>query len=198
MPPPKSDEAPMPEAEIALVAAWIRALGQAGTPIPPVLEPAPPAPPAPAPEPPQGPRSMREAIGLAHVLVLHFPIALVLAALASEVWGLARRQAAVQLPITRFLLVLGALGAVLAAFTGWWAAEVQGYRDATVFRHRWLGVAATAVTILAALAYAWHARRPRSSFLLAARVLLVLAAALVALAGHYGGALIHPRSLLPF
>lgn len=195
MPPPDSDEAPMPEEEIALVSAWIRGLGQpvkAPEQVPVVMPPAPTTP------TPRGPRNMNEAIGLAHVLVLHFPIALVLAALASEAWGLLRRQGGTQLATTYFLLVLGTLGGAIAVFTGWWAADIHGYRDSTVSLHRWLGVAAAATTALSLAAYEWHRRTPSPLRHRLALALLTIAAALVALAGHYGGDLVHDRTLLPF
>lgn len=193
MPPPDSDTPPVSEADIAIVREWIQA--GAGVPLnagedPAVAEPASDAMRAGAAP------GFLEITGRLHPLVVHFPIALILAALGARVLGL--KEAA------RWCLWIGALGSLAAVTSGWLSASAQGYRPATVFSHRWLGVATSIAALLAAVTFEAARRRiagasqrvaeraPRSDAAsVFALALLFLAAILVGITGHMGGKLVH-------
>lgn len=115
-------------------------------------------------------------VGRFHPVVVHFPIALVIAALAAEM--LRRREAA------RVCLTLGAAGAIAAAAMGWalWLhTSAVGERETYMMLHQWVG---TAMAVWTGVTWALH-RGPRKLYLAA----LVIAAAGVGLVGHWGGLL---------
>ena len=127
-----------------------------------------------------------------HVLLVHFPIALIVAALLAEVLFMWRRSAGI-CATGRFCIVLAALSALLTAFTGWSSGEA--WSPARVDTHRWLAVSALITSSLAALVSPLAAR-PVGWARLAYRLLLVVAAVLVSLAAHQGGILVHGEGYL--
>lgn len=128
-------------------------------------------------------------LGRFHPVVVHFPIALLLAAVLAEILMLALRREALG-PIVTYCLVLGAAGALVASALGWLAAEAEPTSGGTLDLHRWLGIAAAG---LAALAAAWRIRSLRGPGTSGPwfRLLLVSAGLVAAVAGHYGAMLVH-------
>src|SRR5881398_1071002 len=128
-------------------------------------------------------------VGKLHPLLVHFPIALVLAAAGAEMLAIRTRR-----PSWRVVAVanlrLGAAMGVLTLLAGWVLASAA-FVEATpaLTWHRWTGVAAAVATIGAALASARPLMRSHRSELLY-RGALFVAAALVALAGHLGATLV--------
>jgi uncharacterized membrane protein len=127
-------------------------------------------------------------IGRLHPLLIHFPIALVLAAGGAE-------AAATFTTNDRWRIValhnvrIAAAFAIPAAFAGWRLAFDSGSDAPALLEwHRWLGTLAAAATLAAALATAPIRRRPAAAQWIY-RIALLTAAALVAVAGHLGGAL---------
>ena len=59
-------------------------------------------------------------LGRLHTMVIHFPIALFIGAFGVELFGLWRRNRDYQ-HVAHIMLVVGALGAIAAAFLGWFA-----------------------------------------------------------------------------
>ena len=175
MPPKNAKNGPLSLSDLALVRWWIRdgakaPLADASSATPEV----------------EGSPSL---VAKSHVLFVHFPIALVFAALLAEVLFMWRGGLGV-CNTGRFCITFAALSACVTAFTGWSAAE--SWSPGRVETHRWLAVAALCTSTLAALVCPLAARRggwPRRSY----RLLLVVAAALVMLAGHQGGLLVHGR-----
>src|SRR5688572_4499914 len=103
---------------------------------------------------------MLQALGRLHPLLVHFPIALLLAALVAEL----RRPRATgpseagPSEAGGYCLALGTLGALLAALTGWlFAAHDPPGMPGMLFWHRWTGVA-TAAAALLTLVSAWRWR----------------------------------------
>ena len=132
-------------------------------------------------------------VGRLHPLLVHFPIGLVLAAAAVEGWRWARRERGVS-EFTSVAMMLAALSAVGAVATGWINAWQEG-QDAsqTLDLHSWLGTAMAVVLLVAA----WKTRRrdeppaAAQARLVPARVLTMVSALGVGLAGHFGGELVH-------
>jgi uncharacterized membrane protein len=122
-------------------------------------------------------------------MLIHFPIALVIAAVAAE-------SAATAIGDDRWRIVAvanvraGAVFALIAAAAGWRLALAPGAETTPVLEwHRWVGSIAAAATIAAAIATL--GTRGRSSITLwMYRVALFGAGALVAVAGHLGGMLV--------
>ena len=128
-------------------------------------------------------------IGKFHPLLVHFPIALVLAAAAAEVVVLATTRAAWRAVAVANIRAGAALG-VVTAITGWlFAASPLVDTSPSLEWHRWVGMASAAGAIGAALL---SSRLPmasrRSAFVY--RVTLFVTALLVAITGHLGGTLV--------
>ncbi len=128
-------------------------------------------------------------IGRLHPLLVHFPIGLVLIAAAAEVAALTtslRDWRAVAVANVR----AGAVFAIGAAIAGWRLASAPGMEATSLLEwHRWLGTVAAVAVVGAALATI--GARDRSPVALwVYRITLLLAAALVAVTGHFGGLLV--------
>jgi uncharacterized membrane protein/mono/diheme cytochrome c family protein len=195
MPPADSASAPLTEEEKALIHAWIT--GGAPLPTPPAPEPTDTAvanrerPVNAAPKP-----STLELIGRFHPLAVHFPIALLLAALPAALWARWRRST-VWAMCADYCTALGALGAVLASALGWCAHEAGAgaLHPDLLERHEWSGFAAAFLALLA-LGAAVAARRGHR-FGRWHLPLLGAAVAVVSAAGHFGGMLVWGEDFLP-
>jgi uncharacterized membrane protein/mono/diheme cytochrome c family protein len=187
MPPPDARAGPLTGEEKQSIRAWIAAGASPPTGAAPP-EPAPPAADTPRPFTLQ---RLFAWIGRFHILVVHFPIALMLAAGLGEFWSLVRRHPRPRSAV-RFCVLLGAISAVAAAGLGWLHADVGGYgRSAArdLLLHRWLGTLAAVLALDAALLSERDFRRGRRGFLFL--LLLLVSVALTAAAGHFGGLLVH-------
>jgi uncharacterized membrane protein/mono/diheme cytochrome c family protein len=149
----------------------------------------------------QGGPDLGRAFGRFHPIVVHFPIALAVVAVAAEWWrAVSRRQG--MSALTQPLLWIAALSAVAATVTGLVEASSRSGSDDTLELHRWLGIAASA----ALLGLAWwgqalarsvaaetaDSRAQLGSFRWAA---LVTCGA-VGFTGHLGGELVHGKGHL--
>ncbi len=127
-------------------------------------------------------------LGSLHPVLVHFPIALVMAAVVIE-WVAAIRA---DLRIRSAAVVnvkVGAAFAVMTSVAGWRLAIGSGIEGPLLEWHRWLGIAAAGVTLAAALAVPRaDSRAPRGLWIY--RIALVVAALLVAVAAHLGGVLV--------
>jgi uncharacterized membrane protein len=128
-------------------------------------------------------------IGKLHPLLVHFPIALVLAAAGAELVGIYTGRANWR-GVAVANLRAGAAMAALTLFAGWLLATAP-FVEATsgLAWHRWTAVAAVSVSIGAALAAPRPDRGTRTALVIY-RGALFVAAALIALAGHLGAALV--------
>ncbi|HEV3142655.1 MAG TPA: c-type cytochrome domain-containing protein [Gemmataceae bacterium] len=134
-------------------------------------------------------------LGAFHLLVIHFPIALLIAAAVRELWGAWQGERRPS-PTVRFCVILGAASAVASAVLGWLHAA-NGYGSAmpqSLNLHRWLGTAAAAWAVGTALFSEWEYRRESRSIWF--RGWLLIASVLVAGAGHLGGMLVHGEQFL--
>lgn len=127
------------------------------------------------------------AFGRLHMVLVHFPVALLLAAAALACWPRRRQD---HEAASGWCLVLGLAGALSAAGTGWVLGELEppGRAHADTF---WWHRAAGLLTAGAAL-LAWLARRRPAL----GRAALLAAAALAGATGHLGGELVHGAGYL--
>jgi uncharacterized membrane protein/mono/diheme cytochrome c family protein len=125
--------------------------------------------------------------GRAHVALVHFPVALLLAAAGLAFWP---RRDASHAAASRWCLALGLLGALAATASGlvfaWLEPPGRGLADA-LWWHRAVGLACTALALVAWLA----ARADAGPDGRVSRAALLLAALLAGVAGHLGGELVH-------
>jgi uncharacterized membrane protein len=126
--------------------------------------------------------------GRLHPLLVHFPIALVLVAAVVELVSLTARCPEWHL-VGVANIRAGAAFAVASACAGWILASSRIVEASpTLEWHRWLGGAGAIAAVAAALATAEMDRAPRRLWLY--RIALFWAAALVAVAGHFGALLV--------
>jgi uncharacterized membrane protein len=96
-------------------------------------------------------------IGRFHPLAVHFPIALILLALAVECAGLFPWGKAIHAS-AGFVLGLATLSAVGAAFLGWMLGRSGGYEGGLVTRHMWGGISLAAALVLCCAIRAWNTK----------------------------------------
>ena len=147
---------------------------------------------APAASMPVGKRAFR-LIGKFHPVSTHFPVALMMVAVLAEslAWW-TRRDSWLQ--TVRFLVIVGALGAVSAAVLGWINASFQNYVGqgaTTLLWHRWLGTFAALWCVLCASLVVLSECREGSPERQRFRGTLLVGAALIGAAGFLGSALIY-------
>lgn len=130
-------------------------------------------------------------LGKFHPLVVHFPIALILTAALAEALSIWTKRPFFE-QAARFAIILGALGALAAAPLGWMAAGAANYLGEltrVLLLHRWIGVSAAGVSVIAAALALCTGSKPRLTS--AYRIALLVSAVLVGLAGHFGATLIY-------
>jgi uncharacterized membrane protein len=128
-------------------------------------------------------------VGRLHPLLVHFPIALVIAAVVADTIASRAGDPRWHAVATRNLQA-GAASALIAAAAGWSLAFSTGIeRTALLDAHRWLGTLAAAVSLAAAFG-ASRGGRGCTRRGTAYRTALWTAGALVAAAAHLGGVLV--------
>ncbi len=192
MPPEESPAGPLSNLEKEIVHDWIAA----GAPADPIRSAAANPPDT---NPPSSPPSLRTSMlrgaGPFHLLLLHFPIALLIAAAVAEFRGTVLGSR-IPTPAVRFCVLLGAASAVITALLGWiYAANGHGAAAPQLLGlHRWIGTAAATWAVGTVLVSEWDERRGVRS--LGFRVWLFVGAFLVAVEGHIGGMLVHGEDFL--
>jgi hypothetical protein len=100
-------------------------------------------------------------LGKLHTVVIHFPIAMIVAAFGLEALGIARQQKTWR-SAARAMLVVGAVGAVVAAFLGWFAGGFYlTDRNQILTVHRYLGMTVAVGSVALAWAKALSPRAKR-------------------------------------
>jgi uncharacterized membrane protein len=139
--------------------------------------------------PPPGLPGQMAMIGRLHPLLIHFPIALVIVAVAAESASVLRKHSHWRV-IAVGNLRAAAVFALLAAVAGWRLAAAGDVEATALLEwHRWLGTAGAVATVAAA-ATTWLDPKQRSPAVWIYRITLLGAAGLVAIAGHLGGLLV--------
>src|SRR5688572_18045077 len=135
-----------------------------------------------------------QTMGRMHVLVVHFPIALLLVAGMIELWRTIRRSPT-HSPTAVACLILGALGGMVSVALGYvhqGFGNYSGEQLATLRRHEWLGYITIGIAIACLLPLVVHrGKEERRTSLRVYRYGAILCAALVAVTGHFGGTLTH-------
>ncbi|HZW08382.1 MAG TPA: c-type cytochrome domain-containing protein [Phycisphaerales bacterium] len=139
-------------------------------------------------------------LGRLHPMVVHFPIALLGAAVLFEIGTIILRRSTVKPSGAAVAcVVVGTLGAAAAAWFGWINADLEphgrGVAD-LVEVHRWLGITTVALAGVALVAAAIAATGKARVMTAIYRVALVLAAGVVAVAGHWGGSIVYGEDYL--
>lgn len=129
-------------------------------------------------------------LGRLHSMVVHFPIAMIIGAFAVELFGLWRKSRDYQ-HVAYVMLIIGALGAIAAAFLGWFAGGFYlTDRNSILMTHRWLGTAIAALGLILVFMAAASRRTPDKSRRLLL-VLLGLAVTAISIQGFLGGTFMH-------
>jgi uncharacterized membrane protein/mono/diheme cytochrome c family protein len=140
-------------------------------------------------------KRMLGRLGPFHLLVVHFPIGLLIAAVLGEIWN-ARRGDRTLSPAVRFCVLVGSAGAVVAAALGWlhaWSGNGSAMPQ-TLTLHAWTGTLAAAWSVgTAFFVERDEHRQMRSQWF---RAWLIGGAMLVAIASHFGGTLVHGENFL--
>jgi uncharacterized membrane protein len=140
----------------------------------------------------EGEAGLTKVLGNQHVAIIHFPIALTIAAALAEVLALITRRPAFA-HAARFCIVIAALGAIAAVITGWmkFGGEIKEVAVASIRNtldiHRALGITAGIVIVATAVVSEVGRVRRNRWVLLAYRIALLAAVVLVAFTGYYGG-----------
>jgi uncharacterized membrane protein len=134
-------------------------------------------------------------IGRLHLLLIHFPIALVIAAVAAE--GAAAVTADDRWHTVAVRNVrAGAVFALLAAIAGWRLSVEMGMGASPLLEwHRWLGTIGGVVTLVAAIGTAGAGNRSPLG-VRSYRIALFAAGTLVAVTAHLGGLLVWGANFL--
>lgn len=133
-------------------------------------------------------------LGRLHPVVVHFPIALLIAGAGFEIFSLVfGKDRAKPSAAGLACVIVGALGAGVAVWAGWVNADLETHSKGAaglMETHRWLGIAAAVlagVAMVCALLGAGGSRAMTAVY----RVSLVLAAGVVGVAGHWGGSMVY-------
>lgn len=127
-------------------------------------------------------------IGRLHPLVVHLPIGFLFLAILVE-WVMGKSTSTSHKRIVMFILIMGALSALVAIGCGWLLAMGGDYESSILSWHRWLG---TAIGILAILAPITNYFSKTKLY----RITLVFIGLLLMGTGHYGGSLTHGSDYL--
>jgi mono/diheme cytochrome c family protein len=145
--------------------------------------------------PPDDIRRILAGAGKFHLLLLHFPVALLIVAALADLWASARKEPGPSAAV-RFCVVLGAAAAVPTALLGW-AYALAGHgtsQPATLMWHRWLGTGVAVWAVATAVVVERGARQGKHGSV--GQLMVLLGAFLVGAAAHFGGTLIHGDILL--
>ncbi|MDP2042139.1 MAG: DUF1549 domain-containing protein [Algoriphagus sp.] len=128
-------------------------------------------------------------------MMVHFPIALILAAVVMELFTLGKFRHSFRSGI-RFLVIIGTISALFAALMGWFLAENEGLTGSTLDLHRIVGVVSAGFSVLLLVLLRKSELNPSASSIKTYRFFLFLTGIGIGLAGHFGAALTHGEDYL--
>jgi uncharacterized membrane protein len=138
---------------------------------------------------------LSQLFGRLHPMLVHFPIALILAAVVMELFTLGNFRHSFRAGI-RFLVIIGAISALFAALMGWFLAENEGITGSTLDLHRIVGVVSAGFSVLLLVLLRKSELNPSASSIKTYRFFLFLTGIGIGLAGHFGAALTHGEDYL--
>ena len=150
------------------------------------------------PPPRPAPDGLWRTIGKLHVLVIHFPIALILVAAVLEALSMLKRRVPYG-PEMRPLMIIAGLSSIAAVASGLVHADHETLApslEKVLFWHRVLGIATAVLASGAAILGEVSRRSEGSRMRLWYRLVLLAAAVTVALTGHDGGAMVFGQNYL--
>jgi uncharacterized membrane protein/mono/diheme cytochrome c family protein len=133
-------------------------------------------------------------LGKFHVVVVHFPIALLITAALLEIFATWRGWQIPE-PTVRYCVLIGAMSAMATVPLGWLDADLGGHGNSTGLLlnvHRWLGTAAGVWSFALVLLSERDSRHKQRTWLF--RIHLWVGGLLVSITGHFGGLLVHGES----
>jgi uncharacterized membrane protein len=134
-----------------------------------------------------------QPVGRMHPLLLHFPIVLLLLAIALQWYGSASRPQANNFfhTFSQNILLSGALLSAVTVVMGLFLSKEEGYSGDTLQWHKWTGVA---IFFLASIIY-WAANKSWYKGMLTKAAGAVVVVSLI-LAGHFGANLTHGEDFI--
>lgn len=130
-----------------------------------------------------------QVIGRMHPLLLHFPIVLLILALALDLLTIRSEQLTASLrPLISHLWLAGAFTAAITVIMGLFLSREEGYTGDMLAWHKWSGIA---IVWLSSLLY-WY-RYVRRSVMITGSMLTLIS---LAVAGHFGANLTHGSDFL--
>ncbi|MBL4575597.1 MAG: hypothetical protein JKY51_05815 [Opitutaceae bacterium] len=136
-------------------------------------------------------------LGKLHVLIVHFPIALLIFAAGFELTGWVSKRPS-WFFAAKLNFVFGALAAIVAASFGWHAARGANYPDNLdlfLMWHRWLGVAVAIIAftgLVSLMAERLECKWGNPVY----RIIVFVLAILIPITAHFGGSLIYGADYL--
>jgi mono/diheme cytochrome c family protein len=196
MPPPDSPRGPLTDAQKQIIREWIAAGAPAKSSAAATLLPADQPEQSRPVEVDSGARLIRW-LGKFHLLLLHFPIALVVVAGIGEAKSMWQRNRIRPEPV-RFCLWLAALAVIPTVVLGWlFAAGGNGVGAPRLLAaHRWLGTTAAVWLTITATCAEWDARRQARSRVV--QVLIFAGVIITAVTAHLGGLLAHGNDFFDY
>ncbi len=137
--------------------------------------------------------------GRAHVVVVHFPVALLMALALIEVLRWRRKDGAMDQTVA-IIAVIAALSSILAIVQGLLLAgdgSGDGEHARLLALHKWLGIVTGVVAIGTAAIALRRQLGDTPGLTKLYRAFVLPGAALVSLTGHYGGQMVHGSDYLP-
>ena len=134
-------------------------------------------------------------LGRLHPLMVHFPLGLLIFAAILELFTLRNFNSSLR-PGINLLILAGVATSALSVSFGLFLSEDGDYGEELLFLHQWIGIA-TCLLAIGTWLRLRAAVKDNSLFIIKSyRVLLVLTAIGVSVAGHYGASLTHGKDYL--
>ncbi len=141
------------------------------------------------------PHWISQLFGRLHPMLVHFPIALILVAVVMELFTFGNFRHSFRSGI-RFMVILGAISAVLSAGMGWLLAVNEDITGSTLDLHRIIGMASAGMSVLLLVLLRKSELNPSSAAIKTYRTLLFLTGIGIGVAGHFGASLTHGEDYL--
>jgi uncharacterized membrane protein len=139
-------------------------------------------------------------IGELHVILVHFPIALALAAVLADILWASTRKEFFRIS-GMYCLTLAAIAIIPTLYAGWEQLEVERPSLAPDYvtiaqYHRAFAITSLALVVSAAVVRGVAKNKPKGGLLAVYAILIVLISGFISATGHFGGMLTHGEDYL--